>query len=208
MASPRDENTMTRAEIETKIEPIIEQCRRLFAPGSSDAHDSPPTQETLRPEIRRVSLIVSLAQSVLDYGAGGEGLEVGSGYGYLLLPMASLFSNIRWSAIDHPGPLYATRQKYRSTFRDHNCELVIADLTREALPFPDGHFSVVTFSEVLGHLPPERLSAVVSESSFSRKSGAAVARKKHSRNARGARTREGHIWTYPALHAGGNAIRN
>jgi 2-polyprenyl-3-methyl-5-hydroxy-6-metoxy-1,4-benzoquinol methylase len=163
MAPPRDENTLTRAEIEKKIEPIIERCRRLFAPGSSDAHDSPPTQETLRPEIRRVSLIVSLAQSVLDCGVGGEGLEVGSGYGYLLLPMASVFPNIRWSAIDHPGPLYATRQKYRSIFRDNNCELVIADLTREALPFPDGHFSVVTFSEVLEHLPPERLSAVLSE---------------------------------------------
>jgi 2-polyprenyl-3-methyl-5-hydroxy-6-metoxy-1,4-benzoquinol methylase len=163
MAPPHDENTMTRAEIEKKIEPIIEQCRRLFAPGSSDAHDSPPTEEILRPEIRRVSLIVSLAQSVLDSGAGGEGLEVGSGYGYLLLPMASLFPHIRWSAIDHPGPLYATRQKYRSTFQDNNCELVIADLTREALPFPDGHFSVVTFSEVLEHLPPERLSAVLSE---------------------------------------------
>ena len=154
---------MTRAEIEKKMEPIIEKCRQRFAPGSSDTADSPPTQERLRPEIRRVSLIASLAQSVLDSGASGEGLEVGSGYGYLLLPMASLFPNIRWSAIDHAGQPFATRQAYRSTFREHNCEFIILDLTRETLPFLDAHFSVVTFSEVLEHLPPERVNFVLHE---------------------------------------------
>jgi SAM-dependent methyltransferase len=154
---------MTRAEIETTIEPIIEKCRLRFAPGSSDTNDSPPTEETLRPEIRRVSLVASLAQAALGNDATGEGLEVGSGYGYLILPMTVLFPNIRWSAVDHPGQPFAIRATYRSTLLEHNCQFTIMDLVRETLPFPDGYFSLVTFSEVMEHLPPDRVNFVLQE---------------------------------------------
>jgi hypothetical protein len=34
---------MNRAEIEKTIEPIIQKCRRKFAPGSSETEDSPDT---------------------------------------------------------------------------------------------------------------------------------------------------------------------
>jgi SAM-dependent methyltransferase len=154
---------MSRAEIETKIEPVIQMCRLRFAPGSSDSNDSPPTEEALRPEIRRVSLIASLAQALLGSGACGQGLEVGSGYGYLILSMASLFPNIKWSAVDHPGQSFATRPTYRSIFREYNCDFTILDIVRQTLPFPDAHFSLVTFSEVIEHLPPDRINFVLQE---------------------------------------------
>lgn len=154
---------MTRAEIERKIEPIIEECRRRFAPGSTDTSESPPTSESLRPEIRRVSLIASLADSALEHGGRGEALEIGSGYGYLLLPMASLFPHIRWFAVDHRDRPYVNRQTYKATLSSHNCELAVADVARESLPFPNDKFSLVTFSEVLEHLPPHCLNFVVSE---------------------------------------------
>ena len=82
---------MNRAEVEKTIEPIIRKCRKKFAPGSSETEDSPDTNEPLRPETRRVSLIASLTESVLSREFSGRGLEVGSGYGCLLFPMASLF---------------------------------------------------------------------------------------------------------------------
>ena len=154
---------MTRAEIEKRIEPIIEECRRRFAPGSSDTSDSPPTSESLRPEIRRVSLIATLIQSVLEPGITGAALEIGSGYGYLLLSMASLFPHIRWYAVDHPDRPYVSRRTYKGTLLSHNCELALADLVREPLPFPDEKFSLVTFSEVLEHLPPSCLNSVLAE---------------------------------------------
>jgi ubiquinone/menaquinone biosynthesis C-methylase UbiE len=37
------------------------------------------------------------------------------------------------------------------------------DICRQPLPFPDAHFSLVTFSEVLEHLPMERVSFVFME---------------------------------------------
>jgi 2-polyprenyl-3-methyl-5-hydroxy-6-metoxy-1,4-benzoquinol methylase len=154
---------MNRAEIEKAIEPIIQKCRRKFAPGSSETEDSPDTDEPLRPETRRVSLIASLAESVLGGDFVGRRLEVGSGYGCLLFPMASLFPKIQWFAIEHPDQPYASRETYRSMFRSFNCHLETADLLREPFPFPDNHFALVTFSEVLEHLPTDRVNFVLSE---------------------------------------------
>jgi hypothetical protein len=42
-----------------------------------------------RPDVRGVSLLVSMAHSLVAESAAGEGLEVGCGYGYLLFPNAS-----------------------------------------------------------------------------------------------------------------------
>jgi 2-polyprenyl-3-methyl-5-hydroxy-6-metoxy-1,4-benzoquinol methylase len=155
--------TMNRTEIEKAVEPIVLKCRKKFAPGSSETEDSPDTDEPLRPETRRVSLIASLTESVLGSDFVGRGLEVGSGYGCLLFPMASLFPNIQWSAIEHPDQPHASRETYRSMFRSYNCQLTTVDLLHDPFPFPNDHFALVTFSEVLEHLPTDRVNFVLSE---------------------------------------------
>jgi 2-polyprenyl-3-methyl-5-hydroxy-6-metoxy-1,4-benzoquinol methylase len=154
---------MNRTEIEKAVGPIIQKCRKKFAPGSSETEDSPDTDEPLRPETRRVSLIASLAESVLGGDFVGRGLEVGSGYGYLLFPMASLFPKVQWYAIEHPDQPHARRETYRSMFRSYNCQLTTVDLLHEPFPFPNDHFALVTFSEVLEHLPTDRVNFVLSE---------------------------------------------
>jgi 2-polyprenyl-3-methyl-5-hydroxy-6-metoxy-1,4-benzoquinol methylase len=143
---------MNRTEIEKAVEPIILKCHKKFAPDSSETEDSPDTNEPLRPETRRVSLIASLAESVLGSDFVGRGLEVGSGYGCLLFPMASLFPNIQWSAIEHPDQPHASRATYRAMFRSYSCHLETVDLLREPFRFPNDHFALVTFSEVLEHI--------------------------------------------------------
>ncbi len=158
---------MRRAEIEGIVEPIILNCLREFgdftAKGISEEELKAHTKGSLRPDVRRVSMIVSLAQSILGSGASGEGLEIGSGYAYLLFPMAKFLPGVRWTGVDHPGRAYVGREEYLRAFREYNCEYSSLDLIREPLPFPDAHFQVVTFSEVLEHLPTERLNFVLSE---------------------------------------------
>lgn len=151
---------MTRAECEKTIEPIILKCQRFseFRPGESSL--APPN---LRPEVRRVSLVFSLAHSLLGNSARGDGLEVGSGYGYLLFSLAVLMPEVRWFAVDHPKRDYVQSEAYIRAFREHHCSLVTRDIAREPLPFPDEQFSLVTFSEVLEHLPTERVDFVLSE---------------------------------------------
>src|SRR5580704_14647324 len=159
---------MDRAEVEKRIEPILRKCLRELGEACtkdkvSDEDFANNTVGMFRPDLRRISLIISLASAVLGPAPVGEGLEVGSGYGFLLFPMALYLQRVRWTGVDHPSRIYEQRGEFTRTFNDYNCEFVPLDLVRQPLPFADGRFLVVTFSEVLEHLPPERLNFVLSE---------------------------------------------
>jgi 2-polyprenyl-3-methyl-5-hydroxy-6-metoxy-1,4-benzoquinol methylase len=163
----RVETAMTRAEIEKAVEPIIRKCQRELGDSTknkvSDEDFAKYTEGMFRPDVRRVSLIISMAQDLLGPSAEGEGLEVGSGYGYLLFPMAVLLPKVRWTAVDHPSRSYEEREEFAKAFREYDCAFLAMDILREPLPYANGRFSVVTFSEVLEHLPVERLSFVLAE---------------------------------------------
>jgi len=48
-------------------------------------------------------------------------------------------------------------------FRSYNCHLETVNLLQEPFPFPNDHFALITFSEVLEHLPTDRVNFVLSE---------------------------------------------
>ncbi len=158
---------MTRREIEKTVQPIIYECLRKFGeyprPGISPEGYALEIKDQLRPDVRRVSLLVSLAKSVVGDELAGEGLELGCGYGYLLFPMAKFNPKVRWTGIEHPGRIYFNSPEYQQAFRDYHCSLAGLDFVHEPLPFADQYFSVVTFSETLEHLPVERVNFVLAE---------------------------------------------
>jgi SAM-dependent methyltransferase len=158
---------MTRSEIEKTVNPIILESLQKFGeyarPGSSPEAYAEEIKSQLRPDVRRVSLLISLAKSVVGEEFAGEGLELGCGYGYLIFPMAKLNPKVHWTGIEHPGRIYFNTPDYQQAFRDYNCSLVGLDFVHEPLPFPDQHLSVVTFSETLEHLPVERVNFVLGE---------------------------------------------
>jgi SAM-dependent methyltransferase len=158
---------MTRPQAEKFVAPIIRKCLRDFGdftrPDVTDEEFDAATTDGLRPDVRRVSLLLTLAQEFLGTELAGEGMELGCGYGYLILPLAQTFPHIHWTGVDHKGRKYFAREEFRARLRDSNCELVGADFVAGPLPFPENHFSVVTFSETLEHLPVERVNFVLSE---------------------------------------------
>ncbi len=92
------------------------------------------TAGKLRPDLRRVSLLVSMVHAAAGDRIKGEGLEFGCGYGFLLFPMALFNPNVHWTAISI---------------------LTVSILI--------DHYSVITLSETLEHLPTERISFVMEE---------------------------------------------
>jgi SAM-dependent methyltransferase len=158
---------MSREDIQKAVEPIIRECLRKFGdlsrPGVSVEEFAKVPAGELRPDVRRVSLLVSLAQSLKGSEVQGEGLELGCGYGFLLFPMAIFNPAVRWTGVEHPDRSYFNRVDFQQAIGEYNCRLVGCDFTHEPLPFADGHFSVVTFSETLEHLPVERVNFVLGE---------------------------------------------
>ncbi len=158
---------MTRLQAEEFVEPIIRKCLRDFgdfsSPNVTDEEFAASTADGLRPDVRRVSLLLTIAQEILGSETTGEGLEVGCGYGYLILPLAKTFPGIHWTGVEHKDRRFFGREDFRARMDEFHCELVGANITAEPLPFADHQFSVVTFSETLEHLPVERVNFVLSE---------------------------------------------
>jgi len=158
---------MSRAQIEKTVDPILHDCLRTYG----DHSPANITTETfaaqlngeLSADIRRISLLVSLAQKFLGGEPPAEGLELGCGYGYLLFPLAKLVPNIHWTGVEHPARPHFQEAAFQEAVREENCELVGADFVHEPLPFPDAHFSAITFSETLEHMPVERLGFILGE---------------------------------------------
>lgn len=158
---------MTRGEIEKTVQPIIFECLRKFGeyarPGISPEEYAEEIKTQLRPDVRRASLIISLAKSATGEEFDGEGLELGCGYGYLIFSMAKFYPKMRWTGIEHPGRIYFNNPEYRQAFQDCHCSLMGLDFVHEPLPFADQSLSVVTFSETLEHLPVQRVNFVLAE---------------------------------------------
>lgn len=158
---------MTRSEIEKTVKPIIFECLRKFGEyahaGISPEENAAEIASQLRPDVRRISLLISLAKSVIGDEFAGEGLELGCGYGYLLFPMAKFNPKVHWTGIEHPGRIYFNSPAYQQAFRDFHCSLMGLDFVHEPLPFANHYFSIVTFSETLEHLPVERVNFVLRE---------------------------------------------
>lgn len=70
---------------------------------------------------------------------------------------------MRWTGVEHPDRRYFNRPDFQQAIRDYKCQLVGVDFVREPLPFPDQHFSMISFSETFEHLPVERLNFVLGE---------------------------------------------
>jgi SAM-dependent methyltransferase len=80
-----------------------------------------------------------------------------------LFPTAQFNPKVHWTGVEHPGRNYFDSPDYQQVFRDFQCSLVGRDFVHEPLPFADQYFSIVTFSEVLEHLPVESVNFVLAE---------------------------------------------
>ena len=90
-------------------------------------------------------------------------MEIGTGYGGLIRSLALIFPEFKWYGLEHPERKYLKKEVYRQLLEQLNCSLILSDITREKLPFADNFFHLVTFSEVLEHLPAEAVMPVMNE---------------------------------------------
>ncbi len=150
-----------RQEVLDTIDALTLECRRRF---SDVATTETRLLATQMPGIRRMELVYDLLCPFMPNGEGEvHALELGVGHGELVLPMARLFPETRWTAIEHPRRSYLGEATYRTALETARCRLVGASLTSPPLPFRDQEFDLITFSEVLEHLPGPSILPLLAE---------------------------------------------
>jgi SAM-dependent methyltransferase len=114
----------------------------------------------LRQEARRIAATLAL----LDAAAPpARVLEIGTGYLTLAVSIRRRFPAARLVGVEHPGRSYVWTAEYRAACAAAGIRLVTTDLARAGLPFRAGAFDAAFFAEVVEHLPPDAVPAVLAD---------------------------------------------
>ncbi len=157
---------MNNTQFREVAEEMLLKCTLLFS------ENDPPlsvdeVRKLTRIDVKRLTTIIHMVypsiKKLKETQLPNRGLEIGTGYGALILSLARLFPEFEWSGIEHPARRYTKGKEYLELFHQFDCHLKICDLTEQQLPFADNHFSFISFSEVLEHLPMEKVLFVIKE---------------------------------------------
>jgi ubiquinone/menaquinone biosynthesis C-methylase UbiE len=101
-------------------------------------------------------------------------LEVGIGYGDLILSIKEYFPEIETYGIEHPSRKFLKFDKYLEMLKSSRIWLLPCDVTKDNLPFQDSMFDTLLFCEVVEHISPADIFRVFSELSRVAKVGGAI----------------------------------
>jgi SAM-dependent methyltransferase len=116
-------------------------------------------QRLAEAEAARIATVLDL----IGPSAVGRCLEVGLGLLYVALPLARAHSNLQVVGVEHPDRTYLRDPRYQGLCTEAGIEVVTVDLTVDRLPFADGEFDFVTFSETLEHVPTGAVDSAVAD---------------------------------------------
>lgn len=132
-----------------------------------DASDDKNIEQEIAPTAERVSIILNmispLAAQAKEKNLPAKGLDIGLGYGELALSLVHLIPGYKWEGLEYPGREYLRNAIYKERFMKYGVNVHLCDITNQILPFDDNSFSIVTLSEVIEHLPPDKIIFVLSE---------------------------------------------
>ncbi len=148
--------------VEDEVRKSESQFRKSDVQFSKDEVDKIIYPDTIR-ILTILQMISPFASQIRERSLPYRGLEIGSGYGSLLLSLVKIFSDFEWTGLEHPQREYIKDDKYLKFFQQNDCQIKLCDLAEQKLPFENDYFSLITFSEVIEHLPPEKVLTVINE---------------------------------------------
>jgi SAM-dependent methyltransferase len=89
-------------------------------------------------------------------------LEVGVGYlGIVAAIRATIGTGVEVAGLEHPGRTFLVGAPFLRAVDELDVEIRTCDLTAEPIPYPPGTFDAVVLSEVIEHLAPSTVPAVL-----------------------------------------------
>jgi len=90
-------------------------------------------------------------------------LEIGTGYLGMAAALRRRLPEACIAGVEYPGRRYIRMKDYQARIAAERIRLVAADIVRSGIPFRSQTFDLAVFAEVIEHLPPQTLPAVMTE---------------------------------------------
>lgn len=138
-----------------KIRQIIDDLNGL------EFNDSKPYSEKAKIFFEdRYSTIFSLFPEI---NKNDLGLEIGLSGGILAFSLKQIYNLNKLFTLEHPVTYKKYNIKFINKLKKNNIQLEPIDLRMGKLPWKDNSFNFVVFSEVMEHLIPSDIPAIISE---------------------------------------------
>lgn len=155
------------------IQSLCVRAERDFVEIPTPADDAEMIRR-VEPEVERTWEIYNCLSRHGLLEQGTRLLEVGIGYGTIAFSLGSLAAGVLISSLEHPHRQCLKNTSFRKELDRYGIEVAAVDLTTSRLPWGDGSFDVVIFSETIEHLPPTIVPGVLDELSRVTKEGGYV----------------------------------
>ena len=142
------------------IVPILRNLFRVWDHRVREGCDNHGAESLIIQDAHRIAQTLALLH---DWKAPGRLLEIGTGYLGLVVALRRLFPRAKITGLEYPGRRYIWTQDYRTRLTAERIHLVATDVVGSGIPFHCKTFDVVIFAEVVEHLPPNALPAVLTE---------------------------------------------
>jgi SAM-dependent methyltransferase len=139
---------------------ILRQIPRGWDSWDAESFTTHGSEMLNRQEANRIASTLTMLE---DCPSPGRILEIGTGYLSMAVVLRRRFPAAQLTGVEHPGRPYVWKPAYREVHKAERICLAAADLVGSGLPFRTATFDVAVLAEVLEHLPPNAVPAVLTE---------------------------------------------
>lgn len=151
--------------------PILRDVFRVWDHRVREGYDNNGAELLVIQDAHRIAQTLAL----LKYGtAPSRLLEIGTGYLGLAVALRRLFHGAKITGLEYPGRRYIWTPDYRMRLATEHIQLVATDIVSSGIPFHGKTFDLVVLAEVIEHLPPNTLPALLSEVAQATAAGGAL----------------------------------
>jgi SAM-dependent methyltransferase len=154
-----------------EIVPVLREIFRVWDHRAAEGYDNHGAESLIIQDAHRIAHTLAMLDGLK---AQHRILEIGTGYLGLVVTLRRRFPEAQITGLEYPGRRYIWTQDYRMRLATEQIHLVATDIVRSGIPFRSKTFDLTILAEVIEHLPPHAIPALLAEVARTTASGGSL----------------------------------